>query len=428
MRPQRFSHADWTRYYLLYAGLTHDGKQQAVEPFPNGFQMIAGNNFNRNSTLPDPDPNPKGPWPEASQDQRAQRAIGFNCLHYAAGNDEPTLMRHKMPEKAFLDSTCTDGLRLEIAFASCWNGQLDGGPSHKAHVAYPDGVQVGDCPQGYDRRLVTLFFETIVATDQLRGKAGQFVLANGDPTGYGYHGDFIAAWKDDALKKAVNACNQQDSSGMMQTCPVFQMTQDSQQYHFNTPLPASIAKEDVTGPMRGLANGLQVAYGPGPAPNPGNGAAAAPARQQSAAGQQATQNAVPTAPLPAVSAPMGTHSAEPVLGAVHEKLAIKPSFAPVSNAAASFEDKVEVEPVAPPATTPAPSSPPAGALKPGERILGTLYYTQGNQVQEVVEVLEEVTVTPAVVTTVVSEKRAHQQHVRRHMHHQGYVHGAGEGK
>ena len=227
--------------------------------------MIAGNNFNRNSTLPDPDLEPLGPWPQESQDQRAQRAIGFNCLHYAVGNDEPTLMRHNMPDKAFLDSTCTDGLRLEIAFPSCWNGQLNGGPTHKTHVAYPDGVQVGNCPQGYDRRLITLFYETIVATDQFKGKDGQYVLANGDPTGYGYHGDFIAAWQDDTLRKAVDACDQQDSSGMMEACPVFEMTQNSQQCQLDTPLPAPIAKEDVKGPMKGLANGLQIAYGPAPA-------------------------------------------------------------------------------------------------------------------------------------------------------------------
>ena len=145
--------------------------------------MVAGNNFNRNSTLPNPDPNPLGPWTDESQDQRAQRAIGFNCLHYAVGNDERTLSRHFLPDKTFLDANCKDGVRLELQFPSCWNGQLDGGPTHKSHVAYPDGVLTGNCPRGYDRRLISLFYETIVATDQFTGKSGKFVLANGDPTG-----------------------------------------------------------------------------------------------------------------------------------------------------------------------------------------------------------------------------------------------------
>ena len=33
----------------------------------------------------------------------------------------------------------------------CWNGELDGGPSRKAHVAYPDGVQVGESTFGLSR-------------------------------------------------------------------------------------------------------------------------------------------------------------------------------------------------------------------------------------------------------------------------------------
>lgn len=171
------------RYYLLNTGLTHDGKKQVVEAFPNGFQLVAGNSLNRNSTLPSPDPNPLGPWPDESQAQRTQRAIGFNCLHYAAGNDERTLMRNKLPTKEFIDATCTDGIRMELQFPSCWSGDLDGGPTHKAHVAYPDGVITGNCPEGYDRRLVSLFYETIVATDMFKGVGGKFVLANGDPTG-----------------------------------------------------------------------------------------------------------------------------------------------------------------------------------------------------------------------------------------------------
>ncbi|EON65187.1 hypothetical protein W97_04424 [Coniosporium apollinis CBS 100218] len=33
---------------------------------------------------------------------------------------------------------------------------------------------------------------------------GQFVLSNGDPTGYGYHGDFINAWDIDFLQRAAD--------------------------------------------------------------------------------------------------------------------------------------------------------------------------------------------------------------------------------
>lgn len=163
--------------------MTHDGKPQKIEEFPEGFQMISGNSFNRNSSVPSPDPNPLGPWPNDSQDLLAARAVGFNCLNYKAGKDEPSLMRHFMPDKAYLDANCADGIRLELMFPSCWNGETDGGHLHKSHVAFPDGVMTGNCPQGYDRRLASLFYETIIATDAYTGKDGQFVISNGDPTG-----------------------------------------------------------------------------------------------------------------------------------------------------------------------------------------------------------------------------------------------------
>jgi hypothetical protein len=172
-----------SRYYFLNTGRTSDGKLQKVEAFPKGFQMIAGTNRNRKSSIPDPDPNPLGPWPDESQDLRAERALGFNCLNYARGSDEPSLSRHFLPDKSYLDANCADGVRLELMFPSCWNGEMDGGKDHKSHVAFPDGVMVGNCPEGYDRRLVSLFYETIVATDLFKGKNGKFVFSNGDPTG-----------------------------------------------------------------------------------------------------------------------------------------------------------------------------------------------------------------------------------------------------
>ena len=181
------------RYYFLNGGMTHDGQTQKIEAFPEGFQMLAGNNYNRNSSLPNPDPNPLGPWPDESQDLRTQRAIGFNCLNYAKGTDEPSLMRHAMPDKGYLDANCADGIRLELMFPSCWNGEKDG-EMHKSHVAYPDGVMTGNCPEGYDRRLVSLFYETIVATDAYKGKSGQFVFSNGDPHGESRGGYTKCSW------------------------------------------------------------------------------------------------------------------------------------------------------------------------------------------------------------------------------------------
>ena len=100
-------------YYFLNSGSTHNGKQQTIEAFSFGFQMIAGNNYNRNLSLPDPDPNPLGPWPNSPQDEREQRALGFNYLNYAKNEDEPSLFRHKMPSKEYLDANCRKCMLIE---------------------------------------------------------------------------------------------------------------------------------------------------------------------------------------------------------------------------------------------------------------------------------------------------------------------------
>lgn len=169
------------RYYLLYPN-SGDTK---VTAFPNDFKMIAGDTKQRNFTLPVPDP-PKSLWvfdpAQSSQAGLRQKAIGFNCLNYNAV-PEGTLYRHFLPDKAYIDANCPDGIRAELQFPSCWNGRDIDSPDHKSHVAYPSLVMTGDCPDGYPVRLVTMLFETILNTAMFKDKAGTFVFSNGDPTG-----------------------------------------------------------------------------------------------------------------------------------------------------------------------------------------------------------------------------------------------------
>ncbi|EEH05287.1 WSC domain-containing protein [Histoplasma capsulatum G186AR] len=154
-----------------------------VQAFPKGFRMLAGDPFQRNFTWPVPDP-PKSSWsgPETSQFALSQKAIGFNCLNYQA-TPEPTLFRHTLPKKSEIDANCPDGLRMEMMFPSCWNGKDLDSPDHKSHMAYPNLVEDGVCPKGFETRVVSLLFETIWDTAKFKGVEGEFVLANGDPQG-----------------------------------------------------------------------------------------------------------------------------------------------------------------------------------------------------------------------------------------------------
>lgn len=42
------------------------------------------------------------------------------------------------------------------------------------------------------------------------------MLSIGDPTGYGFHGDFRNGWRKEALQAAINGCTQE--SGVIEDC------------------------------------------------------------------------------------------------------------------------------------------------------------------------------------------------------------------
>ena len=159
-----------------------------MKAFPAGFNMLAGSTHRRQFTLGDvskPDP-PTSSWPLLDQQDLEQRAIGFNCMNYdQSRKPEDSLYRHFMPDKTFMDANCKDGIRLEIMFPSCWDGKNVDSADHKSHMAYPNLVQDGTCPDGFPVRLPTLFYEVIWSTtsELFEGRDGEFVLSNGDPTG-----------------------------------------------------------------------------------------------------------------------------------------------------------------------------------------------------------------------------------------------------
>lgn len=171
-------------YYLPYL--------DNITAFPEGFQMLAGNPSIRNFTGPFPD-TPLSSWSlDATNDQffLQQRALGFNCLNYQVA-PEPSLYRHVLPSKTYMDTNCADGLRLELAFPSCGNGEIDS-QDHTSHMAYPNLVKEGNCPSGFEVHYPFLFYETIYATNAFADEDGEFVLSYGDPVGTGYHGDFMS--------------------------------------------------------------------------------------------------------------------------------------------------------------------------------------------------------------------------------------------
>ncbi|EEA24064.1 hypothetical protein EYB25_004812 [Talaromyces marneffei] len=240
-------------YYFVYGN--------NPQPFPQGFRMVAGDQYLRNFTGPVPDL-PTSEWTanDKTQFSLAQKALGFNCLHYDRGSDEDSLYRHTLPDKQFLDENCSDGLRLELMFPSCWNGVDVDTPNHKSHMAYPDLVKDGKCPEGFGTRLVTLFFETKYDTQNFKGVDGQFVLATGDPTGCGYHGDFIQGWESDFLRQAMDECS--NPSGEVADCQLFTLQSDQDASACQAPVPKELGHENPFFNGHGLLGDVPIQEGP----------------------------------------------------------------------------------------------------------------------------------------------------------------------
>lgn len=228
--------------------------------------MVAGDPFQRNFTWPIPDP-PKSSWfgAESSQAALRQKALGFNCLNYNEP-PEPTLYRHFLPNKTYLDEYCPDGLRLELMFPSCWNGRDVDSTDHATHVVYPSLVIDGTCPEGYETRLVSLFYETIWNTYGFKDQDGFFALANGDPTGFGYHGDFMFGWQEGVLQEAVNTCTNQ--TGEVSDCEIFNLQTEDKQRQCSFDLPNWLLHDPVLRVEHGLPGGVPIQWGPGYAKPP----------------------------------------------------------------------------------------------------------------------------------------------------------------
>lgn len=385
---------DMLAYYLLFG--------ENIKAFPKGFQLLAGDKNLREFPWPVPDP-AKSSWrgDQVSQKALAQKAIGFNCLDYA-GQAEPTLFRHTLPNKEFLSKKCRDGLRVEIMFPSCWNGKDLDSPNHKSHMAYPDHVMDGTCPEGFKTRLPSLLYETIYDTYAFRGAEGKFVFANGDETGCGYHADFITGWDVDFLQKAVNTCT--NPSGKVEDCPMFTLQSREKASQCKLDIPKEIKDEKCGGLRQGLCGDVkadsetedvQIAQAP-PRQDPAPAFAAAPA------------------PPPAV-----TPLAAPVAAFSPQAARQSPAVTPPSLAAQPVEyespdiQALDVDRRVDPIETPSPTC----NNNTCTTVISTITSTSAGVVYSVIVEEVDVTVTLTTTTTLTTPCST-----SRHVHHAMRVH------
>ncbi|KAF1951612.1 hypothetical protein CC80DRAFT_205088 [Byssothecium circinans] len=399
-------------YYLLFAN-----DKETIEPFPEGFQMVTGDNRLRNFTGSVPDPE-KSLWKDSDKTQLAlgQKAIGMNCLNYAK-TPEPSMYRHFLPDKNYLDANCANGIRAEIFFPSCWNGKRDS-DDHKSHVAYPDLVNGGKCPKGFEKRIPSLFYETIWNTNAFKGVDGTFVFANGDPTGYGYHGDFMNGWSTDILSKAIKQCT--SPTGKLTDCPVFKLQTEAEADKCTYEDPTELKSDQCAGPAKGICGNVEIQFGPGYASSLTPGKTEAPtSKPTSSLPASKTASAVPT-----LSHTSATSKGGPItVNSVSEP---KPTASvPASKPASSSIKKADAEVSSPPAPsvsaaaspvpTSAPPAPPAPAQ--GGKIVSTSIFTSAGVVYHVAIEEVAITVTATASPAPKAKRHAHYMHHKRDREH-----------
>ncbi|EMC92709.1 hypothetical protein BAUCODRAFT_37611 [Baudoinia panamericana UAMH 10762] len=155
--------------------------------FPPGLKMLAGNSLRRTQNMSDP-------WQQA--------------ILLESGNNGEV---YGMPPK--LDGNQLSG---HVRFPSCWDGSNLDSPDHQSHVAYPDAslggnTQGGMCPSSHPVALINIGAEFGFALNGVTDPAS-LVFANGDTTGYGFHGDFYMGWENTtALRDSFAECFTNDN-------------------------------------------------------------------------------------------------------------------------------------------------------------------------------------------------------------------------
>ncbi|OCK85752.1 hypothetical protein K432DRAFT_431428 [Lepidopterella palustris CBS 459.81] len=177
-------------YLKIYYKFGDSGNVKAnVSEFPENFRMIAGNSMLRHDDgVVGTNNGPGIGWSCKGENYASIDAIGF--------------------PKGF--TSCPNGFAAQLTFPACWNGADLDPAKPSAHMAYPTagGNGLAACPTGFQvARFPSIFIEFWYDVSAFDGHYSAdsvpWVLAQGDPTGFGMHADFLNGWETGVLAKAT---------------------------------------------------------------------------------------------------------------------------------------------------------------------------------------------------------------------------------
>ncbi|KAH6904348.1 hypothetical protein BKA70DRAFT_1373448 [Coprinopsis sp. MPI-PUGE-AT-0042] len=204
---------------------------QKITAFPKGFRMITGNPFLRDGKATEPDGSVES-YALSFRCWEDQEWLGESNQHAPGIGKWDTV---HLPKKF-----CPGGIRSNTFFPSCWDGINTDSPDHKSHMAFPTGPvdqrlgiiwHSGPCPPSHPIKTPTILFETSWDTRPFQDLwptdgSQPLVLSQGDPTGYGHHGDYLFGWEGDSLQRAMNTCH--DYFGTPENCTELTLQTDEE--------------------------------------------------------------------------------------------------------------------------------------------------------------------------------------------------------
>ncbi|KAH7098330.1 hypothetical protein BKA62DRAFT_811338 [Auriculariales sp. MPI-PUGE-AT-0066] len=226
-----------------------------MKAFPKGFRMISGDMTRRNKTYTE---NAGG------EAELRERATKWTCLRYTGGVSG-------YDGYGFPNSYCESGFQARLHLPNCWDGQNVDSADHKSHVAFMSLMDNGECPSTHPVSLMSLFYEQTWDINSYNSRWNPavdkwpFLYSMGDPTGYGYHGDFLNGWDVTVLQNAITGCDNNTpgtTAGDAAACSFF--TIQSADAAAKCTISPQV-NEDIGGPRAKLPGCNPIQAGPGPA-------------------------------------------------------------------------------------------------------------------------------------------------------------------